>query len=132
MPYVGQLVGPQGDPKQTWLLDNVLVRGIAQQQGGTTGFWLPPGADVGADDAFFLLPDENYRHLTAMFPGNKIYYSANLSQQDIGCILLETYPISNAQINNGLHGGSPRIGSPTARAFLSARHIRDARAPYEA
>jgi hypothetical protein len=121
MPYVGQLV-----TKQTWLLDNVVIRGIAQQESAFGGTWKSIGEDVGADDWFDLLPDANYQHLVAMFSGNTKYAG--------GCIHLETYPIPNVQINHVAPWVLPSYWLPPSRAFLTARRgvrqIRQARAPY--
>jgi hypothetical protein len=104
MPYVGQLV-----TKQTWLLDNVVIRGIAQQESAFGGTWKSIGEDVGADDWFDLLPDANYQHLVAMFSGNTKYAG--------GCIHLETYPIPNVQINHVAPWVLPSYWLPALTSF---------------
>jgi hypothetical protein len=75
---VGQLV-----TKQTWLLDEVEVKGIVRVAGRADG------EEVGTGDDFDLEPDNNYRHLIASFPANNpLFWNPGF-----GCIHCETYPL---------------------------------------
>jgi hypothetical protein len=51
--------------KQTWLLDDVEVEGIVRHHE------LADGAEVGTGDMFGLRPDDNYKHLTSLFPASQ-------------------------------------------------------------
>lgn len=74
---VGQL-----PTKQTWLLDEVEVRGIVRLGD------LPTGAEVGSGDVFDLVPDPDYLHLVSLMPASK------------GAIHCETYPLPAEQVNH--------------------------------
>jgi hypothetical protein len=80
------VVGPKVARKFTWLLDEVEVKGIVR--------------DIGSDD-IGLEPDDNYKHLISLLPGNNPLHWHPRGFP--GCIHCETYPEIETNERGGIN-----------------------------
>ncbi|WP_432877206.1 hypothetical protein ACQPYH_28260 [Kribbella sp. CA-245084] len=86
----------QATTKQTWLLDEVEIRGIVAKQGAVVG------TEVGTSDDFDVAPSDGYQHLVSLIPGSN------------GVMHCETYPLPHDHTNHDESWPLPQKDSSTA------------------
>ena len=96
----------QQTTKQTWLLDNVELRGVVRgMDGESPGSVLKPD-----DDDFNLIVDPNYRHIAMQY---------NVDRASIGEIHCETYPFEGERYSETNHYAPwPLAAKPGDQSFM--------------